>query len=161
LPFLQFASTGLSTAPPADDSRTAWPALPGRQRSTSPLGPFTLSKPLLAYALSGILKPNNKCPAPTSLDSLIHFIKASQDGEAYEILRQIARDRALRRGSGLIKGAYTCVCFADLSLSLARHLYWRLCVPVAPRQPRQWSPSGFDAASLFQRSMTTCSSKRV
>ena len=81
--------------------------------------------------------------------------------EEYEILRQIARDRALRGGSGLIKGAYTCVFFADLSLSLARHLYWRLCVPVAPRQPRQWSPSGFDATSLFQRSMTTCSSKRV
>jgi hypothetical protein len=49
-----------------------------------------------------------------------HFIKASPDGEAYEILRQIARDRALRGGSGFIKGAYTCVCFADLSLSLAK-----------------------------------------
>jgi hypothetical protein len=44
---------------------------------------------------------------PDLTDSLIHFIKASPDGEAYEILRQIARDRALRGGSGFIKGAYT------------------------------------------------------
>jgi hypothetical protein len=52
-------------------------------------------------------------------DSLIHFIKASSDGEAYDILSSIARDRALRGGSGFIKGGYKCVCFADLSLSLA------------------------------------------
>jgi hypothetical protein len=32
---------------------------------------------------------------------------------------KIARDRALLGGSELVKGGYTCVCFADLSLSLA------------------------------------------
>jgi hypothetical protein len=52
-------------------------------------------------------------------DRLIHFIKASFDGEAYEILSSISRDGALRGGSGFIKGGYTCECFADLSLSLA------------------------------------------
>jgi len=44
----------------------------------------------------------------------------SSDGEAYEILRQIAQDRSLRGSSGFIKGGYVCVCFAELSLSLAR-----------------------------------------
>ncbi len=53
-------------------------------------------------------------------DSLIHFVRAPSDGEAYQILSQIARDRALRGSSGCIKGGYTCVCFADLSISLAK-----------------------------------------
>src|SRR6478736_4770701 len=57
---------------------------------------------------------------PDLTDSYIHFIRPSSDAEAYKILRQIGRDQALRGRSGLIKGAYTCVCFADLSLSLAK-----------------------------------------
>src|SRR5258708_30752770 len=53
-------------------------------------------------------------------EKVIHFIKDSSDTEAWGILNKIAREGALRGGSGFIKGGYVCVCFADLSPSLAK-----------------------------------------
>jgi hypothetical protein len=52
-------------------------------------------------------------------DSVIHFIRASTDAEAWGILIKIVREGKLRGGSGWIKGGYVCVCFAELSRSLA------------------------------------------
>lgn len=57
---------------------------------------------------------------PDLTDSVIHFIKASSDTEAYEILSRIAMERVLRGGTGFIKGGYLCVCFTDLPLPLAK-----------------------------------------
>jgi hypothetical protein len=56
---------------------------------------------------------------PDLTDSVIHFIRAPTDAEAWGILINIVREGKLRGGSGLIKGGYVCVCFAELSRSLA------------------------------------------
>lgn len=56
---------------------------------------------------------------PDLTDSVIHFIRAPTDAEAWLILINIVREGMLRGGSGRIKGGYVCVCFAELSRSLA------------------------------------------
>jgi hypothetical protein len=57
---------------------------------------------------------------PDLTDSVIHFIRAPSDAEAYEILSRIAMDKVLLGGSGFVKGGYVCVCFTELPLSLAK-----------------------------------------
>jgi hypothetical protein len=61
-----------------------------------------------------------RMPRPDLTESVIHFIKASSETEACEILCQIVQEGVLRGGSGFIKGGYVCVCLADLSASLAK-----------------------------------------
>lgn len=50
-------------------------------------------------------------------DNLVHFTSGETDNEAFDRLVQIVNQRTLIGGTGMIRGAYRCVCFTEAPLA--------------------------------------------
>lgn len=55
-------------------------------------------------------------------DCLIHLTKGDLEKEAFPNFLSIIHDRALKGGTGFIKGKHTCVCFSEAPVSKLGHL---------------------------------------